>query len=145
MSPLQVLALDADQAVDFRRVGVATCLQWFGTSGSGPSTITSSVLPTWAVLQAKATSCWVAIKRSRRRLFTSRQMAVEPGRRRAGLERIGENAGALETASLARKSTQFLELRLGFAGEADDERGPQRQVGIAVRSLPSNSSVSCRG
>ena len=55
-------------------------------------------------------------------------MVVEPRRRRARLERVGKDADALETRRFDEVE-QFLELRLGLAGEADDERRPQRQVG----------------
>ena len=55
-------------------------------------------------------------------------VAVEPCRRGVRLERVGEHAGAFE-ARVTHEGTQLLELGFRLARRADDERGPQRQVG----------------
>ena len=54
-------------------------------------------------------------------------MAVEPRRRRARLVRVREDADALEARRLDELA-QLLELGLGFAREAGDERRPQHQA-----------------
>ena len=53
------------------------------------------------------------------------QVVGQPRGRRVGLERVGEDAQPLEPRR-PDEGEQLLELRLGLAGEADDERRPQR-------------------
>ena len=103
---------------------------WLGTSGSGPSTITSIVLPTCAWLQAKATSCCTCHEPVAALLLDLLgQVAVELASAGVpGSKRVGEDAEPARTVLPATKSHQLLELRLRLAGEADDERRPQRQV-----------------
>ena len=71
------------------------------------------------------------------------QVAVQLVGRRARLERIREDADALELR-FADEVAQLLELGLGLAGEADDERRSQRQVRdarcAACRAVPRSSA-----
>ena len=62
------------------------------------------------------------------------QMAVEARGRRPRLEGIRKDADTLEARRLDELE-QFLKLRIGFAGKADDERGPHCQVGDAAAQL----------
>ena len=69
-----------------------------------------------------------------RRLFLVGHVAVEPRRRRVGLERIGEHAHPLKLP-LLREGDHLLELFAGLAGEAGDERRPQHEAGNPAPQL----------
>ena len=61
-------------------------------------------------------------------------MAIELRRRRVGLEGVGEHADAFKPP-LPGKLDKLLELRIGLAREAGDERRPQDKVGDPLPQL----------
>ena len=83
------------------------------------------------------------ITRSRRaalvRAGTSSSSAI---RRGAFLVRVGEHADVVERV-VADELAQLVDVRVGLAREADDERGAERDAGHARRGSASSSASYC--
>jgi hypothetical protein len=59
--------------------------------------------------------------------LAGRELTVEAGRRRPFLGRVREEPGPVETC-LLEEGGELLDVVLGLAGEADDERRPRRRL-----------------
>ena len=98
-------------------------------SADGPSTSTANALADTAVLAAPdQTLLQTHHAAAARGLGPGRDIIVELEGRRPFLVRVGEHADVVERV-VAEKRAQLVDIGLGFAGEADDERGAERDAG----------------
>ena len=118
---------DVHDAVDLRRVGAGARDRACLSSTSSTSTVDGRCRPCACSRCALILSC-TAMKRARRSSFTSSGTGSGSALAVGAFDRrIGEAADAVELRLLEERE-QLLELGLGLAGKADDERAADREV-----------------